>query len=146
MGQKNVDSNPFGADIFRVEESVNRNRPLGIVVVAVLMIAFGLAEMTTGRTHNFFGVSTAKVTASAYAGAAIGALYAAAGLLILSMKRWAAALAIVFLIVDIIGRIAMVVTDLYPVDSFKQISAIILGTSIVAGFVVYIRLKWSSFS
>ncbi len=125
---------------------MNRNRPLGIVVAAVLMIAFGLAEVSTGLTHNFFGVSTSEVTAAAYAGAAIGVLYAAAGLLILSMKRRAAALAIVLLITDIIGRIAMVVTDLYPVDSFKQISAIILGTSIVAGFAVYIRLKWSSFS
>jgi hypothetical protein len=69
-----------------------------------------------------------------------------AGLLILSMKRRAAALAIVFLIADIIGRIAMVVTGLYPVDSFKQILAIILGTSIVAVFAVYVRLKWSSFN
>jgi hypothetical protein len=135
------------ADILPVGgERVNQNRPRGIVVVALLMIAFGIAEVKTGLTHNFFSISTAKVTTSAYAGAAIGILYAMAGLLILSMKRWAAALAIVLLIADIIGRIAMVVTGLYPVDSFKQILAIILGTSIVALFAVYIRLKWSSFS
>jgi hypothetical protein len=76
----------------------------------------------------------------------LGVLYALAGLLILSMNRWAAAGAIVLLIADIIGRLAMVITGLYPVDSFKQASAIILGTFIVAGFAVYIRLKWSSFS
>jgi hypothetical protein len=135
------------ADILPVGgEPVNQNRPRGIVVVALLMITFGIAEVKTGLTHNFFSISTAKVTTSAYAGAAIGILYAMAGLLILSMKRRAAALAIVFLIADIIGRIAMVVTGLYPVDSFKQILAIILGTSIVAVFAVYVRLKWSSFS
>ena len=110
------------------------------------MITFGLAEVTTGLTHNFFGISTAKVTTSAYSGAAIGVLYAVAGMLILTMKRRAAGLAIVLLIVEIIGRIAMVATGLYPVDSFKQTMAIIFGTSIVAVFAVYIRLKWSSFS
>jgi len=141
-----VDSDNFIADIFPTEEPVNQNRPRGIVVVALLTITFGLAEVTTGFTHNFFGISTASVTASVYAGAAVGVLYAMAGLLILSMKKRAAAIAIVFLIAVIIGRIAMVVTGLYPVDSFKQILAIIVGTSIVAVFAVYIRLKWSSFS
>ena len=125
---------------------MNPSRARGIIIVALLMIAFGLAEVYTGLTHRFFNLSTAKVATSAYAGAAIGILYAMAGLLILSMRRWAAALAILLLITDIIGRIAMVLTGLYPVDSFKQILAMILGTLIVAIFAVYIRLKWSSFS
>ena len=140
-----VDPDRFTANIFPMEKPVNRNRPRGIVVAALLMITFGLAEVTTGFTHNFFGLSTAQVTTSAYAGAAIGVLYAMAGLLVLSLKRRAAALAIVLLIADIIGRIAMVATGLYPVDSFKQTLAMITGTSIVAGFAAYIRLKWSSF-
>ena len=125
---------------------MNPSRARGIVIVALLMIAFGLAEVYTGLTHSFFNISTAKVATSAYAGTAIGFLYATAGLLILSMKRWAAALAVLLLIVDIIGRIAMVVAGLYPVDSFKQVLAMILGTLIVAVFAVYIRLKWPSFS
>ena len=130
----------------RRAEHMSQRRPRGIVFVALLMIAFGLTEVATGLAHNFFGISTAEGTASANAGSAIGILYALAGLLILSMKRWAAAGAIVLLIADITGRIAMVVTGLYPVDTFKQTSAIILGTSIVVVFAVYIRLKWSSFS
>jgi len=83
---------------------------------------------------------------STYIGAAIGVLYAVAGLLILSMKRRAAMLGIVLLIAVIVGRIGMLVTGLYPVDKFKQILAIILGTTIVAVFAIYIGLKWSSFS
>jgi hypothetical protein len=134
------------AGIIPIEEQVKQNRPRDIVIVALLMIAFGLAEVVTGLTHNFFGIATAKASSSAYAGAAIGVLYAVAGLLILSMKRRAAALAIGLLIADIIGRVAMVATGLYPVNSLKQIVAMILGTSIVAVFAVYIRLKWSSFS
>jgi hypothetical protein len=110
------------------------------------MIVFGLAEVTTGFTHRFFGLSTAQVAISTFLGAAIGVLYAVAGWLILSMKKRAAAVAIVLLIVDIAGRIGMVVAGLYPVDSFKQVLAIILGTSMVAVFAAYIGLKWSLFS
>ena len=116
-----------------------------MIIVALLMIVFGLAELTTSFTHRFFGLSTAQVAISTYLGATIGTLYAAAGLLVLSMKKRAAAVAIVFLIADIAGRIGMVVTGLYPVDSVKQIAAIILGTSIVAMFAVYIGSKWFTF-
>jgi len=129
-----------------MESTMNWKRQWGIVVAAVLMIAFGLAEVKTSLTHNFFGISTAKVTASIYAGAAIGALYAGAGLLILSMRRRAAKLAIVFLIADIVGRVAMVLKGLYPINSFKLTADMIVGTVIVAGFAVYIRLRWPSFS
>jgi hypothetical protein len=109
------------------------------------MIVFGLAEIVTAFTHRFFGVSIAHVTLATYTGFAIGVLYAAAGLLILTMKKWAAALAIVLLIVDIVGRVWMTVTGLYPVDTLRQALAIVFGTLIVAGFAVYIGLRWSFF-
>jgi hypothetical protein len=128
-----------------MDKPANQSRPRVIIIVALLMILFGLAELTTSFTHRFFGLSTAQVATSTYLGATIGTLYAAAGLLVLSMKRQAAAVAIVFLIADVVGRIGMVVTGLYPVDSAKQIAAIILGTSLVALFAVYIGSKWSTF-
>jgi hypothetical protein len=61
------------------------------------------------------------------------------------MKKSAAALAIAFLIADIAGRLSMIATGLYPLGSFRQTSAIILGTSLVAAFAVYIRFKWPLF-
>jgi hypothetical protein len=62
---------------------VKRSSPRGVTVVAFLMILFGLAEAATGFTHEFFGLATEDCTTSAYAGATIGVLYAAAGLLAL---------------------------------------------------------------
>jgi hypothetical protein len=123
-----------------------RRPPKGIVIVAALMIVFGGAEAVTGFTHSFFGLSTAKGAVSTYAGAAMGALYALAGLLLLTMKRRAAALAIVLLMLVIIGRVAMAVTGLYSLDSFKQTFALILGTSMVAVFAGYVISKRSIFS
>jgi hypothetical protein len=120
---------------------VKLSRPRGVIVVAFLMILFGLAQVVTGFTHQFFGVATANDTTSAYADASIGALYAAAGLLVLIMRKWAATLAIVCLAADVVGRVAMVLTGLYPVDSPAQIFAIVTGTGIVVAFAIYILSK-----
>ncbi len=128
-----------------MQNQVNRIRPWGITLAAILMILFGLAEVVTGFTHNFFGISTAQVDLFTYSAAAIGAFYAAAGALILTMKKWAAAAAIALLGADILGRIALVATGLYPTDSFKQTFAIIAGTAIAAIFALYIWLKWKAF-
>jgi hypothetical protein len=62
------------------------------------------------------------------------------------MKKWGAALAIVFLAADVIGRIALVITGLYPLNSLENVGAIIIGTAIAIAFAIYIRLKWPFFN
>ncbi len=55
------------------------------------MIFFGLAEVITGFTHDFFGIKTSALNAATWLAALIGILYAAAGVLVLTMERRAAA-------------------------------------------------------
>jgi hypothetical protein len=119
--------------------------PFGIAVVAMLMILFGLAEMVTGFIHHFLGISTSQAAIFTYAAEIIGTLYVVGGVLILTLKRWAARLAILCLVVDIVGRVSLVATGLYPTNSFKQVIAITLGTAIAAIFAIYIGLKSNSF-
>jgi hypothetical protein len=66
-------------------------------------------------------------------------------LLLLSGRKWAAALAIVLLIADVLGRVVMVLTGLYPVDSALQIVGIVVETSRVAFLAVDTELKWNTF-
>jgi hypothetical protein len=106
------------------------------------MIIFGLVEMVTGFTHRFLGISTSTATIFTYAAAAVGGFYVASGLLILTMKKWAAVLAIVLLIADVAGRIAIAETRLYPLSSFEQIFALVVGTAIAVIFAIYIAAKW----
>jgi hypothetical protein len=61
------------------------------------------------------------------------------------MKRWAATFALVLLGADIVGRVALVLTGLYPTDSFKNTFSIIAGTIIVVIVALYIGWKWKSF-
>ena len=120
--------------------------PLGLLIVAILMILFGLAEVGTGFTHNFIGqVSTSAAGLSTLLGVALGLFYFFGGLLVLSMRRWAAITAIILLCGDVIGRVGMVLAGLYPVDTFKQTFAIVVGTLLAAFFALYIALKIKSF-
>ena len=48
-------------------QMVNKvKRPLGIIVVALLMLAFGLMEVVTAFTHHFFGISTSTALMFTY--------------------------------------------------------------------------------
>jgi hypothetical protein len=128
-------------------EYQNQRRPLGIVVVAVLMIVFGVAEVVTGFTHNFLGlISTSSVTLATYGAAIVGTLYALGGVLLLITKKSAAKLAILCLALVIVGRITLVLTGLYPLNSFLQDISIIIGTALAIIFAIYIGLRWKSFS
>jgi hypothetical protein len=127
-------------------EKINQSKPLGITIVASLMILFGLAEVATGFTHNFLGlVSTASATASTYGGVGIGALYAIGGIFVLIMKRWSAVVAEICLLFVVLGRITLVITGLYPLNSYTQTFSIIVGTLIAVIFAAYIWIKWAIF-
>lgn len=128
-----------------ISGSENQKYPAGLMIAAGLMILFGLAEIVTGLRHSFFGLITSQGNISTILGIALGLFYLICGLLLLTQRRWAAELAIVLLCADVIGRIVMVLTGLYPVNSFQQTFAIVVGTLIAAFFAVYIRLSWKYF-
>ncbi len=120
-------------------------RPLGIVIVSVLMILFGLAEIATAFSHNFYGITTGQSSAATYSSAFIGVLYCMAGLVILPMKKWGANLAIALLTVDVLGRLVLVAAGFYPVNTLENTFGIIAGTVIAVVFAIYIGLKRGSF-
>jgi hypothetical protein len=66
-------------------------------------------------------------------------------MLVLTRKKWAAALAIPLLIADVLRRIALVATGLFPIGSPIQIMSIGIGTAIAIAFAVYISMKWTVF-
>ena len=84
----------------------------------------------TAFTHTFFGISTTRGAVVMFASATIGIFYALAGLLVLTVRRWAAAVAIVLLIAAVAGRIALIATGLYPTGSLLNTVAIIAGTAL----------------
>ncbi len=126
-------------------EAQAHRRPLGVMIAGVFMLLAGLAEVVTGFTHSFFGITTSSLNVFTMSSMVIGLFYAASGLFVLLMKKWAAVLALALLSADIIGRIVLVATGLYPVDSARNTFAIIAGTAIAALIAVYVGWKWKSF-
>ena len=109
------------------------------------MILFGLAEISTGISHSFFGLTTSQGTTSTYLGIALGASYFIGGLCLLPNRKSFAVIAIILLLFDIIGRIGMVITGLYPVNTLYQITGIVIGTGIAIFFAIYVGMKLKSF-
>lgn len=124
---------------------MSQRTPWDLITVAALMILFGLAEVVTSFTHAFFGITTTSGIISTAAGVLIGTLYVAAGLFCLSMKRWAAILAIVCLSFDVLGRVALVATGLFAINSLYQTAAISIGTIVAVACGLYIWTKRTSF-
>ncbi len=125
--------------------STPRSFAVLITLVATLMVLFGLAEVVTSFTHQFFGLSTSRTIISTVLGVILGLFYVAGGLLLFLRKAWAARAALVLLCGDILGRIALVITGLYPINSFRQGFGIVAGTVIAAIFALYILLNYKSF-
>jgi hypothetical protein len=125
---------------------MNQHHHRGITFVAILMMLFGLAEVATRFTHNFLGrISITDVTLATYGATGVGALYAIGGLLLLTMRKRAAELAMICLILVIFGRVILVLTGLYPVTSFLQDISIFIGTALAVIFAVYVWLRWDVF-
>ena len=121
------------------------SHPRSLIIIALLMLLFGLAEVVTGITHQFFGLTTAETGLATAAGVAIGLLYMLSGAFIFPFRKWGAALAVACLAADVAGRVAMVAAGLYALDTPRQAFAILAGTLIAAGFGIYIAIRWKSF-
>ncbi len=128
------------------QQTLPLRRPWHLIFISGFTILAGLAEVVTGLSHKFFGITTSGVPMSTVAGVGIGLSYLASGVLVLTMKKWAASIALVLLSIDIAGRILLAVTGLYPTDTAKNTFSLIAGTMIVALVAAYIGWKWKSFS
>jgi len=128
------------------QHAVPVRRPWDLVVVAGFAILAGFAEVVTAFSHTFFGITTSTVALFTVAAAGIGLLYLASGVLMLTMKKWAASVALVLLSIDIAGRILLAASGLYPTDTAKNTFSFIGGTVIVVLVAFYVAWKRKSFS
>jgi uncharacterized membrane protein len=123
---------------------MNQNRPTGITIVAVFAIISGLGEIVVGFTGNYLGILS-KSIAPAVSTVIIGAFYSLGGLsLLVTRKKWAAVLTIIFIGAEILGRVFLVMTGIAPSNGTDAVK-IIVGGAIALALVLYIGLKWKSF-
>ena len=118
-------------------------RPVGIIVVAIFAIIAGAGEIIVGATGNFLGILSRSME-PAFSTAVIGAFYCLGGLsLLITRKKWGAALSIAFIGAEILGRVYLVTAGIAP-SSGTDLVKIFIGGAIALAIMIYIG--WHSFA
>jgi hypothetical protein len=115
-------------------------RPKDVIVVAVLLIVFGLGEIWVGMFGNFLGILSQSIPPSA-ATAIVCAFYSLGGVaLLVTRRQWGTILSLIFIGAEVLGRAYLVATGVAPshgADFYK----IVVGAIIAIGFMSYIALR-----
>jgi len=122
---------------------MRRTRHLGITLVAIFAVIAGLGEIVVGFTGNTLGILSKDLKANA-ATVIVGAFYSLGGLSLLTMKKWGAVLAILFISAEILGRVYLVSVGIV-LSRAEDVVKIAIGGAIALGVVLYVCSQWNEF-
>jgi hypothetical protein len=115
-------------------------RRTGIAIVGGYCIFAGLSEIWVGITGNWMGLLSRPLKPSSRT-ALVGTFYVAAGISLLSKRRTGTLLGIVFVLLEILGRVHLVRTGMYP-SRGGDLVKIVVGGAIAILIVVYLATQW----
>ena len=116
-----------------------RARPSGLyIVIGTLAILFGVAEVVTGLRQRFFVLHGSASLGFSVGGVVLGLAYMASGVLVLVHTRRSLMVASALLAFDVVGRVGLVVSGVYPLDDIAQVEGIAAGTAIAAVFMLVV--------
>jgi len=121
---------------------LNRARHLGITIVAIFAILAGIGETIVGFTGNFFGIFSTPLTPSSST-SIFGSFYILGGLSFLTMRKCGAALGMIFVAAEMLGRVHLVATGIIPASRDDAIK-IIIGGVIALAVIVYVSSQWDN--
>jgi len=112
-------------------------------VISLLLIVFGIAEIITGIRHEFFGLVTTRDTITKIVGISLGTCYFFAGVFLIVHKKWSLNIALLLLVIDVIGRLIMSFSGMYPIESIMSMQFVGMfgGTLIAIVFTVFVFIK-----
>jgi hypothetical protein len=113
---------------------------LGILVVGLFAAVAGIGEIVVGFTGNYLGILSHAIALS-MATAIIGALYSLGGLFILTMRKWGAAIGVICIGAEVLGRIYLVATGIAP-SSGPDAMKIAMGGAIALALIAYVLSQW----
>jgi hypothetical protein len=113
--------------------------------VAVYLIASSIFQVATESMFKPSGLGAMGLATFTLWSAVLSGLYALAGLLLLTMKKWAGAVALLLLIAVVVRNVAFVGASHFPLGSFPPTFALIVGNALVMACAVYVGTQWRLF-
>ena len=98
--------------------------------------------MVVGITGNYLGILSHPMAPS-IATAVVGAFYSLGGLFILTLRKWGAAIGILFIVAEVLGRVYLVGTGITPAHGLDGLK-IVVGGVIALALVAYALWRWRS--
>jgi hypothetical protein len=126
------------------EENVTGQPSPGFMLMSVTLILFGIMEVVTSFRHSFFVIETAASAGRTVACASSGACCIAAGSLILAGRRGMARVAIVLLLLIVVGRLGVVVADLFLGEATTHGVDIVASTAVALVFAAILGVRQQS--
>lgn len=115
-------------------------RRTGIRIAAAYCIFAGLSEVWVGITGNWLGLLSKPLKPS-FRTSAVGACYVAAGLSLLPKNRTGGLLGIVFVLLEVLGRVHLVRTGIYPSRGPDFVKSVV-GGAIALLVAAYLGSQW----
>ena len=119
-------------------------RRTGITIVGGYCIFAGLSEIWVGITGNWMRLLSQPLKPSLQT-ALVGTCYVAAGISLLSKRRAGALLGVVFVLLEVLGRVQLIRVGTYP-SRGPDFRKTVVGGAIAILVVAYVVTQWRRFS
>jgi hypothetical protein len=123
--------------------AVPQPRRTGIAIAAGYCIFAGLSEVWVGITGNWMGLLSKPLKPSFWT-ALVGSFYVFAGVSLLPQRRTGAILGIIFILLEVLGRVHLVRIGTYPSRGSDFVKSVVGGT-IALLLVAYLISQWRKF-
>jgi len=121
---------------------VGAKRDFRVLIVGAFAAVAGIGEVVVGITGNYLGILSHPMAPS-IATAVVGAFYSLGGLFILTLRKWGAAIGILFIVAEVLGRVYLVGTGITPAHGLDGLK-IVVGGVIALALVAYALWRWRS--
>lgn len=110
----------------RLRTTSSADRRAGLTLTGSYCIVAGLSEIWVGITGSWLGILSTPLKPSSRT-ALVGACYVAAGISLLSKRRTGALLSIVFILLEVVGRVHLVRIGQYPSRGPDAVKSVVGG-------------------
>jgi hypothetical protein len=127
----------------KLRTTSSADRRAGLTLAGGYCIFAGVSEIWVGITGNWLGLLSTPLKPSVRT-ALVGACYVAAGISLLSKRRTGALVGVVFILLEVVGRVHLVRIGTYPSKGPDVIKSVVGGV-IALIVAAYVANQWRKF-